>query len=529
MAVTETPPETVAAASHTAPPAPRRAEATGFAAVLGSGDHKVVGRLYIATALLFGSVIVVLGGLFAFEAIKPTTLEVFSRNTVFQAFTFWRVGMLFLLALPLVVGLALVVVPLQVGARTVAFPRAAAASYWIWLMGAVLFVASYAVNGGPGGGRASGVNLWITAMGVLTVGILVAALCLATTVFALRTPGLSLDRVPLYAWSVAVASVLWLLTLPVLVGLLVAMYVDHRHGGSGIGANAGLYGRITWLFRNPQVYVVAIPVLGFAADVFATTARSRFAARLVAQGAIAAFGVLSFGAFLLTSDRGALRTPLVIAMALLALLPIVALLGASADLFRRGSFALNGGVLWAVAALLALLVGVLGGAVGSIPKEAAGSALDLGVGTAVILAAVIATLGGIHWWATKVLHQPVKEAPGRLAPLLLLVGTVLVAVPDMVSGLAGNDRERAADYTGGIKALNVVVLVGVLVVLLGLLAAAASILPALKAPSGQVATDPWEGQTLEWLTPSPPPLGNFDLDMPVVRSPEPLVDLREEK
>lgn len=529
MAVTETPPETIAAASETAASAPRRPPATGFAAVLGSGDHKVVGRLYIATSLLFGSVIVVFGGLFAFEGIKPTTLQVFSRDTVFQAFTFWRVGTLFLLALPLVVGLALVVVPLQVGARTVAFPRAAAASYWIWLMGAALLVASYAVNGGPGGGRSSGVDLWITAMGVLTAGILVAALCLATTVFALRTTGLTLDRVPLYAWSVAVSSVLWLLTLPVLIGLLIVMYVDHRHGGSGVGANAGLYGGVAWLLRNPQVYVVAIPVLGFAGDVFATTARSRFAARGVAQGAIAAFGVLSFGAFLLTSDADALRTPLVIAMALLALLPILALLGASADLFRRGSFALNGGVLWAVAALLALLVGVLGGAVGSIPKKAAGSILDIGVGHAVVLAAVIATLGGVHWWATKVLRQPVKEAPGRLAPLLLLVGTVLVAVPDMVSGLAGKGRELAPDYTGGIKALNIVVLLGVLVVALGLLAAVASILPALKAADGEVAADPWEGQTLEWLTPSPPPLGNFDLDMPVVASPEPLVDLREEK
>ncbi|MCU1358699.1 MAG: putative cytochrome c oxidase subunit [Acidimicrobiales bacterium] len=527
MAVTETPPETVSAASETAPSAPRP-QPTGLAAVLGSGDHKVIGRLYLASGLLFGTFVLVLGALFSDEAIAPKTLDVFTRDTVFQFFTLYRVGTVFLLALPLVIGIALAVVPLQVGARTVAFPRAAAASYWTWLTGAGLLLASYAMNGGPGGGRASGVDLWIVAMAVLTLSVLVAAISLATTVLALRAPGLTIARTPFYAWSVLVAAILWLVTLPVLFGLLVVMYVDHRHGGTSIGANAGLYARITWLLRNPQIYVVAIPVLGFAADVLTTTARARVTLRPAVLGGIGAFGVLSFGAFLATNDADAVKTPLYIGMSLLALLPILAVLAGAADTFRKGSFHLTAGFAYAVSALLALLLGVAAGALGSIPGlDVTGTIYDIGVSHAIVLAAVIGSIGGVHWWATKVLRQPAKEAPGLLAPVLLLLGTAAVVIPDLISGLAGDKGELAPDYTGGIKGLNVVVLIGVVVLVLGIVTALAALLPALSA-ADDVAADPWTGSTLEWLAPSPPPLGNFTADLPVVTSAEPLIDLREE-
>jgi heme/copper-type cytochrome/quinol oxidase subunit 1 len=530
MAVTETPTETVIAAAGPDPLLSSRPQPTGLAAVLGSGDHKVIGRLYLVTSFLFGAAVLALGGLFAVESVKPRTVDVFTSDTVFQFFTLYRVGTVFLFALPLVIGLAMVVVPLQVGARTVAFPRAAAASYWIWLMGSVLVIASYAVNGGPGGGRAKGVDLWIAAMGVLVIGLLVAAISLATTVLALRAPGLTLQRTPFYAWSVGVAAILWLLTLPALLALLIAMYVDHRHGGTSVGANLGLYPRVLWVLRNPEIYVVAIPVLGFVADVFATTAKTRFALRGPAQATIGAFGVLGFGAFLASSNPDGVRTPLAIGMALLALVAVLGLAGAAGEVFRRGSFSFNGGFLWAACALLALLLGVGAGALGSIPGlHTSGTIYDLGVSHAVVLAAAIATLGGVHWWATKVVGRPVKEAPALLAPLLLLLGTVLVAVPDLVSGLVGKTRQLAPDYTGGIGGTGVVAAIGVVIVGFGFLAAIAALLPALKSSDDEAPTDPWNGQTLEWLTPSPPPLGNFDLALPLVTTPEPLVDLREEQ
>lgn len=527
MAVTETPPQTVDASASAAGATPR-VEPAGLAAVLGSGDHKVVGRLYIVTSLLFGLAAVVLGALFAFEAIEPTTLEVFSTGSAYQLFTLFRIGTVFLVAFPLVIGVALTVVPLQVGATTVAFPRAAAASFWAWLVGSALVIAAYAVDGGPGGGSRTGVNLFLAAMVLVVVAILVAALCLATTVIALRAPGLRLSRVPLYAWSVAVAAVLWLLTLPVLVGWLVLSYVDHRHAGGTLGGNAAIFGRFAWVLRNPQIYVVAIPVLGFAADVLATTARARLGARTLAQAAIGGAGITAFGAILATPYPEALESAVLIAMGLAAVLPALAVLGLVGDLFRRGSFRLTTGAVYAVCATLLLLLGTLAGALGSLPDlETAGTIYDLGVAHLVLLAAITASLGGVHWWATKIGRQPATEGLGRLAPIVLLAGAVVTAVPDLISGLAGEELELAADWTGGIEGLNVVVLIGTVIVALGLLVAVVSFLPLFKR-ADQSPRDPWEGQSLEWLTASPPPLGNFDAPLPVVTSAEPLVDLREE-
>ena len=535
MAVTETPPETVDAVSATAP-SPTPSQPTGLAAVLGSGDHKVIGRLYIATALILGALVVGLGEAFAIEGLKPETLDIFGSDVAYQLFTLARIGTVFFLALPLIIGVAFVVVPLQVGSQTLAFPRAAAASYWGWLLGSGLLVASYAMNGGPYGGSTEGVNLWIAALGLIVLSVLVAAVSLATTVIALRPAGLYLSRVPLFSWSVLVAALMWILTLPVLFGLIVLMYIDHRHAGSTyIGTANLLYPSILWLFRNPQIYVVAIPVLGFFGDVLGTVSGARMKLRGVAQAAIAAFGLLSFGAFLVAPSEAALDSYLVIGMGLLAVLPPLALAAAVADVFRTGSFKLRAGVLYAVVAFLILLLGVAAGALGSIPNvldaPKVGTVGDniffLGVSHAVVLSAVIAR-GGLHWWATKVGRQPANEKLGMLAPLVLLLGAALTVIPDLVAGITGDELQRNADFTGGYAGTNGAVAVGIALVALGVLIAALSFLPLLKR-SDDVAADPWDGLSLEWLAPSPPPPANFVEDLPVITSAEPLIDLREEK
>ena len=213
---------------------------------------------------------------------------------------------------------------------------------------------------------------------------------------------------------------------------------------------------------------------------------------------------------------------------LAAVLPVLAVLGLVGDLFRRGSFRLTTGAVYAVSATVILLLGTVAGALGSIPDmETAGTIYDLGVAHLVLVAAITASLGGVHWWATKIGRQPANESLGRLAPLVLLAGAVVAALPDLISGVTGEGLELAADWTGGVEGLNVIVLIGTAILALGLLIAIVSLLPLLKQ-ADQVARDPWDGQTLEWLTASPPPLGNFDAPLPVVVSAEPLVDLREE-
>jgi heme/copper-type cytochrome/quinol oxidase subunit 1 len=322
---------------------------------------------------------------------------------------------------------------------------------------------------------------------------------------------------------------MWMLTLPVLFGQLILMYVDHRHAAGSFGSDKVFFTQLGWILKNPQIYAVAIPVLGFAADVLVTGARIRLNARGVVLTAIGAFGVLSFGAYLVSSSDYAAGSPVTVVMGLLGPLPVLAILAISGDLVRRGKGAVTAGAAYAVSALLLLLLGTVAGAIGAIPQtDAAGTIFDVGVNHAVVLAAVIAGLGGLHWWATKILRQPAKESLGLVAPLLLFIGSVGVVLPDLIAGLWGTGKELTPDWTGGMKGLNVLVLLGAGLVGAGLVLALVALLPALKS-ADDVPADPWEGQTLEWLAPSPPPLDNFVGAVPTVTSAEPLIDLREEK
>lgn len=531
MAVIDTPPETVAAAAGTGTSA--RPEPTGFAAVLGSGDHKVIGRLYIGTSLVFAALLLILGLVFGIERLTPESLDVFGDGDVLAWWALGRLGLVFLVALPLTIGVATAVVPLQIGSPSIAFPRAAAAAYWGWVGGAVLLILSVLVGGGPGGDSDTGVRLYIAALGLIIAAVLLAAITLATTVLTYRQSGMSTDTVPMFSLSVLVASIVWLLTLPVALAQIGLAYVDVRHGsGSLVGAGSGLFDLVGWLLRNPQIYVVAIPVLGFVADVIATTAKVRIAPRAAASGAICAFGIFGIGAFLADAGPNDHKAWVVVALGLVAVLPVLAVLGLVGDLTRRGTFSLNGGALYGVAALLILTLTVLAGAAIAVPAlELHGTVAELAVTHGAVLAALTAALGGVHWWATKIGRQPAAEGPGRLAPLLLLVGAVALIAADIISGLTGDEGglELSPSWAGGVSGLNILVVAGFALALLGLLAAVASFKPLATDADGEVAADPWGGQTLEWLAPSPPPLHNFVEDLPTVTSAEPLTDLREEK
>jgi heme/copper-type cytochrome/quinol oxidase subunit 1 len=509
-----------------------------LAAVGGSGDHKVIGRLYLGSALVFGILVVTLGELFALEAVNTDRLSIFGEDWVFELFTLARLGGLFLLAFPLVIGLAMVVVPLQVGARSLAFPRAAAASYWGWLLGSILLVTAYVADGGPGGGSPEGVNLWIASMGLILVSLVLAAICLATTVFAMRTPGLTMDRVPMFAWSVAVASILWVLTLPALAGLLVIMYVDHRHAGSiSIGDPANIYPSLGWVLRNPQIYVVAIPVLGFIADALVTLGGKRLKLRSVARSSIGAFGILSFGAFMVAPSEAAMDSALVVLMAILAVVPVLGVAASVSDGLRPGSAKLGAVALFAVGALILLVVATLAGAIGAVPgvldTPATGALGDsiyyLGISNGVLIATLTGGLGGIVYWASKIGRQPANDKLALTGGSLLLVGGLTAVIPDLLAGLLGDGPELLGDYTGGMTGLNVVAAIGLVLVGLGALVTLVALVPLFKAPAYGVPDDPWEGQTLEWLTASPPPLENFAAELAPVTSAEPVFDLREEK
>jgi heme/copper-type cytochrome/quinol oxidase subunit 1 len=539
MTVTEDAPAAAPAVSH---PTATTPAATGLAATLGTGDHKVVGRIWLAASLLH---LVIAGAAALFVQvlrIDPTDLD----NDFFnQAVTLRSIGGTFLFLVPLTIGIATLVVPLQVGASTIAFPRAAAAAAWAYLLGGGLLVGAYAIDGGPFGGDTDGVRLFVVAFLLVLLALAVGWICIGTTVLGLRAPGMSLRRVPLFAWSSLVGATVWLLILPVLAGLVVVAYIDIRYGGpNGFlpgGGGISLYSRISWAFSQPAVYAFGIPVLGFVGSVIPVFSRTRHQQHRAALLLIGAYGVFAAGAWAVPAFS-ADSTPWLyeapwVGVSFLVLVPVLGLLGLWGLTVRQGSPQLGSPLLFAIASLLMLLAGLAFGAVQAVEPiktvvdgdgtSLFGTSVTLSVASYVVLAAAIAGFGGVVYWAPKIFGRLVPENGARLVATLLLVGTVVWSMPDLVSGIFGQPGfpgTIAPDNTDLIEVCNTISAVGGGILALAAAGFVALVVAALRSKD-LPGDDPWTGHTLEWATSSPPPTGNF-ASLPEVTSEAPLYDAR---
>jgi len=476
--------------------------AGGLAGILGTGRHAAIGRLWIGTSLVFLVLTGALGGVLGAERLKPDTYNVLNQDNYAQALSLHGVGGLFLFAIPILIGLGTIVVPRQVGADSIAFPRAAAASFWTYLVGGGMVVVSYLINGGPFGGNEKGVDLFLASLGMVVVALVLASVCLATTVLGLRTTGMSLARVPLFAWSVLTAATIWIASLGLLFGLLVLLYVDHRYRLFAFGASTDIDRWLRWTMTPPQVFAYAIPVLGFAGDVVPVFGRTRARRHGLALAAIGAFAGLSFGAwtYLGQSDNPRLYQQfLFVASAIAIVLPVLLFLAFFAETLIHGRPSLGSPLLFASAAMVMVLAGVLTGAIRAVHSLALiDTTADASISHYVLGAVAIAAVGGIHYWWPQVLTRPLKEGLGRLTAVLLLVGVLALALPDLISGLLDERRGSLGAVRDGVEALNAVSFVGGLLVALAALIFIVNLAASLAARSDGDAADPWDGQTLEW-------------------------------
>jgi heme/copper-type cytochrome/quinol oxidase subunit 1 len=528
-----------AAAPASEPTAPARVP-TGLAALLGTGDHKVVGRLWLGMSLIHLGFVGVASALVSAERIDSSKFDVLGHHWAVQGDTFQFISLAFLFLLPFTIAVATVVVPLQVGAATIAFPRAAAAAAWAFLIGGGLLIASYGIDGGPDGTHTRGTLLFVVAFGLVLVAQLVAWICIATTVIALRPLGMRLTRVPLFAWSCLVAAAVWSITLPVLGGMAVISYLDTRYGGFLHLGSGSIYGRIAWVFGVPAVYALAIPVLGFVSSVIPVFFQTRHQQHRQALGLVGAFGILSVGAWAVPSLDGA--TPWLyhgpwVVICFLALVPLLGLLGLWGLTARRGRLSFASPVLFAAFSLLLLLLGVAAGAVQAVKPlktivSGPGSSLhstswSTAVMGLVALAGVTAMAGAVVYWAPKVIGRRLADGGAALIALLLFLGTLLSTVPELVAGLLGQPPTATlapAQHVTTIEHLNLVATIGDGVLIL---AGVLFILLVVKAAVGRdvEADDPWSGHTMEWATSSPPAPGNFG-ELPRITSEAPLYDAR---
>lgn len=517
MAMTDIPtaPSAAVADPGTAVPA----EPRGLPGWLTTSDHKRIGRLYIGTSLVFPLVGGVLGAILAAERLE-SGVDVVDSGVFRQVYTLHGEIGVFLFLVPLLLGIATFVVPLQVGSPELAFPRAAAAGYWGYVVTAGILLGAYLADGGPSGGDAAAVDLHLLALVGLLLSTVLALVPILATILTMRAPGMTLLRAPAFTWSVLVGGSLTLLTLPVLAARLVSLYVTHHFGG-----DYGLqdYGAISWFWAVPQVYLLVVPALGIAFEVVPVAAGNRVrqhAASLVVLGLL---GVVGIGAWAQVPET--FDDLLYVALGLAAVLPPLAALGLLGDTLRRGRPVASPALAMALGSLLLLLLGAVAGGLSAIENlELRGTAWETGQMHLVLLGGgTLGAMAGLWWWAPKLYGRALPAAPGFLAFLAVLGGTLALAANDLVNGLADDVPQGSTQFESSSEALNALGAAGAaLLVLGGVVAVGTVAVHGVRRGSGPA--DPWGGHTLEWSTTSPPPPQNFAVPVPPVTSPTPLLD-----
>lgn len=526
MAVTEAAEAHTAGESHVAVATPATG---GFVGTLGTVDHVTIGRLFVVTSLVFLVVGRVAGVLVDVERLDTSSVSILDEY-LGQVFSLHLVADPFLFLLPAFLGVAIAVVPLQVGAATVAFPRAAAAAFWTWLLSGGVLLTSYFIDGGlpPFGTDRDGTLLTIVGLGGVVAGLLLATVCVLTTVLALRTAGMTVDRVPMFAWGTFVAGVVWLISLPVLVAVLVLAYVDVRYG-AGVGASS----RLAWAFGIPQIFAFAFPAVGVLLDVVPVAAGARNRSRGVLLGATALAAFLTFGADTMAGgdDPSIFQDVFYVGASIALLLALLVIAGGVANTLRRGRLNLSGPLFFGLLGFVLVLTGAAINAVRVIDEfDLVGTSADSAVTELAIVGGLLGVGGALQFWATKLFGAQLREGLGRLAAIVIFLGGLAVGVPDFISGFLDQPYGAGAlpFVEDGVEALNAVALVGGVLVLVGVLLLVLNLVAGRNGDDddGAVPADPWDGHTLEWATTSPPTPGGLG-PIEAVTSATPLLDQKE--
>jgi cytochrome o ubiquinol oxidase subunit 1 len=504
-----------------------------------SADHKVIGRMYIGFSLLALLGMLAIGVLLGIERIDGGG-TVLDEEAIVQLFTAQRVGVLYGVLVPLLLGVAVAIVPLQLGARALAFPRLAAAGFWAWLGGMVLVGVSLAGNGGPLGGDEDMVDLFLAAHGLVVLGLAATAVSVATSVLCTRAPGMRLSRAPFFSWGALVAAAGLLLVLPVLLGNVIYLFVDHRFARVVFGGNAGID---TWLrfgWTQPTTYLFALPAIGLLAELAPVTFQKRAPMRGIAYTGLALVGVAALAGVtqrhhVVAWDGSAgdkLEDLAVWAFfLLLPLLGAVVVLGAVALIARptRGGPRprLASPFLFAVLGALLVIAGMVAGAITNLRDLALeNTVFEEGAMLLVAYGGALGGLGALAYWTPKWSGTLVPDKPAMGLALLGALGVALAAGPLLIAGFADQPAVAAEyDYSGPSELWNTLSTIGHALFLVVVLAFAGLVLKALTGRGDAAGADPWAGHTLEWLTASPAPDDNF-LEPPTVMSAEPVYDLR---
>jgi heme/copper-type cytochrome/quinol oxidase subunit 1 len=493
-----------------------------------------------------------------------TVLDFGSSNQYFQTWSLSRTSLLFFCVVPLILGLATYLIPLQIGAPSIAFPRASAAAFWAWLIGISIHVVTVFADGGLGipepvtqfaqGMDPEATELSILSIAMVVIAILLASITLIATIITQRPQGMTLFELPLFSWSTLVATGIWILTLPVWLGNLMIAWVDFKGDDSlRYGNVENMWDQLSWLWSQPMIFAFAIPVLGIAGEIIPVSANQSQRQYTLQQVGIGALGALSFGAFAQPFFNAEVGNQAVyVVMGLVVVLPVLAFLGGLVDTLVKGTPKVSAHLILALISMLCLLVAaaisalsVSGPALGVIQeidsdwlggiinwlKDLQGTVIATSVMEHALIASIIASVAGLYYWSPKIFGNKLNNNVGVLSGLAMFGGLLLSGGSNLINGFLDESESvyMANAYDGiwnqnAVEFVNIIGLIGSILLIGGISLVIFDLITSVILGKGDVdsAENPWNGHTLEWATQSPPPSGNFE-EPPIVHSERPLL------
>lgn len=507
---------------------------------LTSLDHKKIGVMYILIAVLMllrGGADAMLMRATQFFA-PDTAAGIVSASTFQQIFTAHGTIMIFFVAMGLMFGLINLILPLQLGARDVAFPFLNSISFWLFAAGALLINVSLLIGGefaatgwlaypplsgieySPG----PGVDYWIWSIQIAGIGSLLSGVNFFTTIVKMRAPGMTMMKMPIFAWSVLGSMMLVMFAFPILTVTLALLSLDrtfdlHFFTSTG-GGNPMMYVNLIWAWGHPEVYILILPAFGIFSEVVATFSKKRLFGYKSMVVALMAITFLSFLVWLhhfFTMGAGANVNAFFGIMTMIIAIPTGVKVFNWLFTMYRGRIKLATPMLWFIGFIVTFTIGGVTGVILSVPPA------DFQLHNSLFLVAhfhnmiiggvVFGYFAGLTYWFPKIAGIKLNERLGKYAFWCWLTGFVLAFVPLYILGLMGATRRlNTYDASLGWQWLFGVAGVGVLVIGLGVMFQLLQIgYSFYKRKSNIAGADPWDGRTLEWATASPTPVYNFAL------------------
>ncbi|MER6978306.1 cytochrome c oxidase subunit I [Streptomyces carpinensis] len=531
---------------HTARP-PRARTGMKIRDYLTTTDHKKIGSMYLVTAFCFFLAAGIMAMLMRAELARPG-LQLMNAEHYNQLVTIHGTIMMLLFATPTFAGFTNAIMPLQIGAPDVAFPRLNALTYWFFLFGGLTVLSGFAVDNGaaPFGWFAyaplndsvhspgHGGDLW--AMGLVVAGLstTLGAVNFIATILCLRAPGMTMFRMPLFTWNVLFTSILVLPAFPVLTAALLALEADRKFGAHIYDPASGgalLWQHLFWFFGHPEVYIVALPFFGVVTEIVPVFSRKPVFGYVGMVSATISITMLSATVWAHHMfATGGVLLPFFSLMSFLIAIPTGVKFFNWIGTMWKGSLSFETPMLWSLGFMVTFLLGGLSGVLIASPP------LDFHLTDSYFIVAhlhyvlfgtiVFATFGGFYFWWPKITGKLLDERLGKIQFWTLFVGFQTTFLVQHWLGESGMPR-RYADYLAadGFTALNTISSIGAFLIGLSNLPFLYNVWKTARYGTTVDVDDPWGyGRSLEWATSCPPPRHNFT-ELPRVRSDSPAFDL----